>query len=129
VEEYQPSESSERFLSEGARAPFQKNRTHLQEEKHMAAYLIVDLTITDAQGFKEYQQRVGATLAPYGGTFLVRGGAHETMEGDWHPQTLVILHFASIERAWQWYQSPEYMALSEQRNKTAITRAVVVEGV
>lgn len=40
----------------------------------MAAYLIADLTITDPDGFRAYQQRVGATLAPYGGTFLVRGG-------------------------------------------------------
>ena len=95
----------------------------------MAAYLIAGLTITDPDGFRAYQQRVGATLAPYGGTFLVRGGKHETMEGEWHPQTLVILQFASIERAWQWYQSPEYTALSEQRNKTARTQAIVVEGV
>ncbi len=95
----------------------------------MAAYLIADLTITDPEGFRAYQQHVGATLAPYGGTFLVRGGAHETMEGDWHPHTLVILHFESVAQAWRWYQSREYMALSELRKQTAITRAVVVEGV
>ena len=95
----------------------------------MAAYVIADLTITDLEGFHAYQQRVGATLAPYGGMFLVRGGAHETMEGDWHPQTLVILQFESVAQAWRWYQSPEYTALSELRKQTAITQAVVVEGV
>src|SRR5215472_13069305 len=100
-----------------------------QEVQHLAAYIIADLTITDPESFRAYQQRVGATLAPYGGTFLVRGGAHETMEGDWHPQTLAILHFDSVAQAWRWYQSPEYMALSEQRKQSTITRAVVVEGV
>jgi uncharacterized protein (DUF1330 family) len=95
----------------------------------MAAYLIADLVIIDPEGFRAYQQRVGATLAPYGGTFLVRGGAHETMEGDWHPQTLVILRFESVAQAWRWYQSPEYTALSEQRKQSTITQAVVVEGV
>jgi uncharacterized protein (DUF1330 family) len=95
----------------------------------MAAYLLADLTISDPEGFRAYQQRVGATLAPYGGTFLVRGGALETMEGDWHPQTLVILHFESVAQAWRWYQSPEYTALSEQRKQSASTQAIVVEGV
>lgn len=95
----------------------------------MAAYLIADLTITDPEGFRAYQQRVGATLAPFGGIFLVRGGAHETMEGDWRPQTLVILQFDSVAQVWRWYQSPEYMALSDLRKQSAMTQAIVVEGV
>jgi uncharacterized protein (DUF1330 family) len=95
----------------------------------MAAYIIADLVITDLDGFRAYQQRVGATLAPYGGTLLVRGGAHETMEGDWHPQTLVILQFESVDQAWRWYRSPEYTALSDLRKQSSITQAVVVEGV
>jgi uncharacterized protein (DUF1330 family) len=95
----------------------------------MAAYVIADLVITDPEGFQAYQQRVGATLALYGGTSIVRGGAHETMEGEWHPHTLVILQFESVAHAWRWYQSPEYAPLIELRNKTAITQAIVVEGV
>ena len=95
----------------------------------MTAYVIADLVITDLEGFRAYQQRVGATLARYGGNFLVRSGAHETMEGKWRPQTLVILRFESVAPAWRWYQSREYMALSELRKQTAITQAVVVEGV
>jgi uncharacterized protein (DUF1330 family) len=110
-------------------AAFLYEKTHQIGGRNMAAYLIADLTITDPEGFKEYQQHVGATLALYGGTFLVRGGAHETMEGAWHPQTLVILHFDSVAQAWRWYQSPEYAALSDLRKQSAITQAIVVEGV
>ena len=40
----------------------------------MAAYVIVDLEVTDAARFAEYRQRVPATIAAYGGRFLVRGG-------------------------------------------------------
>jgi uncharacterized protein (DUF1330 family) len=40
----------------------------------MAAYMIVDNEVTDPEGFREYQKRVGSTLESYGGTFLVRGG-------------------------------------------------------
>jgi len=95
----------------------------------MAAYLIADLEITDPEGFKAYQHRIGATLAPYGGTFVVRGGKYEIMEGEWRPHTLVILQFDSVERAWQWYHSPEYAPLIGLRNQTAITQAIVVAGV
>lgn len=82
----------------------------------MAAYVIADLTITDPEGFRAYQQRVGATLAPFGGIFLVRGGAHETMEGEWHPQTLVIsavrkrrpgLAVVSVPRVYDFERTPQ----------------------
>lgn len=42
----------------------------------MAVYMIVDNEITDPEGFREYQKRVGSTLGSYGGTFLVRGGKY-----------------------------------------------------
>ena len=51
----------------------------------MAAYFISDIVVTDPEGIKEYQQRVGASLELYGGKFLVRGGTFEVLEGDWHP--------------------------------------------
>lgn len=95
----------------------------------MAAYIIVDLEITDLEGFKAYQQRVGATLESYGGKYLVRGGPYETMEGDWRPHTLVLIEFDSVEKAWQWYHSPEYAPLIDLRHQTATAQAIVVQGV
>ncbi len=38
----------------------------------MAAYMIVDNEVTDPEGFREYQKRVGSTLESYGGKFLFR---------------------------------------------------------
>ena len=95
----------------------------------MAAYMVVDLEITDPAGFQEYAKQVGATLSPYGGKYIVRGGKYEIMEGDWHPHTLVIIEFPSVEKAWQWYHSAEYAPLIGIRARTATTQAVVVEGV
>ena len=78
----------------------------------MAAYVIVDLEITDPEPYRdEYQRRVPATIAQYGGRFLVRGGAHETLEGDRPPKRLVVIEFPSVEQARAWYASPEYQAL------------------
>jgi uncharacterized protein (DUF1330 family) len=74
----------------------------------MPAYVIVDLTVTDLPTMEEYRKRVPATLAAYGGRFLVRGGAHQTVEGDWKPNRLVVLEFPSMEQAKRWYDSEEY---------------------
>lgn len=96
----------------------------------MAAYFIVDIKeITDPQTYAEYRKGVDATLERYGGKFLVRGGAYETVEGDWQSQRLVIVEFADVEHFKRWYNSPEYTELLKLRLKASTTRAVVVQGV
>lgn len=43
----------------------------------MAAYVIAIIDITDAEAYKEYARQVPATIAKYGGRYLMRGGAME----------------------------------------------------
>ncbi len=96
----------------------------------MATYFIVDVKeITDPQTFALYRKDVDATIERYGGKFLVRGGAYETIEGDWQPQRLVILEFADEDQFKRWYNSPEYAAIRELRFKASTARAVMVQGV
>jgi uncharacterized protein (DUF1330 family) len=95
----------------------------------MAAYFIVDIDIRDGAGIEEYRKGVPATLAKYGGRFLVRGGTFEKLEGSWQPKRLVVLEFPSVEQAKRWYDSPEYRDLKVMRQKAAATNLVLVEGV
>jgi uncharacterized protein (DUF1330 family) len=95
----------------------------------MPAYVIAEVTVTDPQGFEEYRQMVPATVAKYGGKFIVRGGQMEKMEGNWEPKRLVILEFDSIERAKQWWASEDYREAKALRQRTAMTNLVIVEGV
>jgi uncharacterized protein (DUF1330 family) len=95
----------------------------------MPAYVIAEVTVTDAGTMEEYRKQVPATVARYGGRFLVRGGAHETIEGDWKPNRLVILEFPSMEQARRWYDSEEYREPKALRIKSGRTNLVVVEGV
>lgn len=95
----------------------------------MPAYVIADVEITDPAGFEEYRRQVPATIEKYGGRFLVRGGQHETLEGDWRPHRLVVLEFPSLEAARRWYDSPEYREPKALRLKTSRGRVVLVEGV
>jgi uncharacterized protein (DUF1330 family) len=94
----------------------------------MAAYVIADLTITDPQGFEEYRGMVPATIAKYGGKYVVRGGQMETLEGKWEPKRLVIIEFESAERAKQWWACEEYREAKALRQRTAQTNLIVVEG-
>ena len=68
----------------------------------MAAYVIADIEVIDSAGFAQYQQKVPATIAAYGGRYLVRGGAAEVLEGSWSPKRCVVLEFPSMERAKEW---------------------------
>jgi uncharacterized protein (DUF1330 family) len=95
----------------------------------MAAYVIADLEVTDPVRYAEYRQQVPATVAAYGGRFLVRGGEHEVVEGDWSPRRLVVLEFPSLAQARRWYESEEYRGPKAIRLAAASTNAIIVEGV
>jgi len=95
----------------------------------MPAYFIVDVEVTDPVGFEEYRKLVPATVQKYGGRFLVRGGAAETLEGDWQPKRVVVLEFPSLEQAKRWYDSEDYRDPKALRFKAAKTSLILVEGV
>ena len=94
----------------------------------MAAYVIVDIEVTDPVEYEEYKRLAAPTVAAYGGRYVVRGGAAETLEGDWVPHRLVVLEFESVEQARRWWNSPEYTVARAIRQRTASTNMVVVAG-
>ncbi len=95
----------------------------------MAAYIVVEVDVRDASRYEDYKRLVPPTLAQYGGRFIVRGGAAETLEGDWSPGRVVILEFPSAEQARAWWDSPEYAPAKALRQATAHTQMILVEGV
>jgi uncharacterized protein (DUF1330 family) len=95
----------------------------------MAGYIIVDIEVTNPVGYEQYKALAGATVEKYGGQYIVRGGAAETLEGDWKPKRLVILKFESVARAKEWLNSSEYREPRKMRHRTANSNMVVVEGV
>ena len=95
----------------------------------MAAYVIAEVEITDPQAFERYRAEVPATLTPFGGRFIVRGGLSETLEGDWQPKRLVILEFPDRATAKAWWSSETYAAPKALRQRSARTRLIVIDGV
>ena len=95
----------------------------------MAAYIIVDVEITDPDRYQQYVKRVPATLEPFGGRFIVRGGQAANLEGGWQPKRIVVLQFDSIEQATGWWSSEIYREPKALRQSASITNMIVVEGV
>ena len=83
----------------------------------------------DAARYEDYKPMVPPTLAQYGGRFIVRGGAAETLEGDWSPGRVVIFEFPSAEQASEWWASDAYAPAIALRQATADTQMILVEGV
>jgi uncharacterized protein (DUF1330 family) len=95
----------------------------------VAAYVIADVDVKDPVRYEDYRRMVMPTITAYGGRFLARGGRHDTLEGAWRPNRLVILEFPSVERAKAWWASPEYAEARALRQATSVGSLVVIEGV
>ena len=72
----------------------------------MPAYIIVEVSIHNPEEYEGYKKLTPASLLPYSGEFIVRGGETITLEGDWNPERIVVLKFPSKELAKQWWSSP-----------------------
>jgi uncharacterized protein (DUF1330 family) len=99
----------------------------------MAAYIIVDITITDPDAYREYAHQVGATaetIEQYGGRSIVAGATSQpqVLEGDWKPTRILVLEFPSVEQARAWYDSPEYAAIRGLRQRASDSRLILVQG-
>ena len=94
----------------------------------MTAYIILDIEVNDPESYEEYKKLGPPTVTLYGGKYLARGGKSENIEGDWHPNRIVMLEFPSVEQAKAWINSPEYAPARELRHKYAISKTIIVEG-
>ena len=95
----------------------------------MSAYLIAEVDVTDPVVFEQYRAGVPATIAAYGGKYIVRGGALEALEGTWQPKRVIVLQFDSMVRLKEWYSSKDYAPLLALRQKCANTNVIAIEGV
>jgi uncharacterized protein (DUF1330 family) len=93
------------------------------------AYLIGDVQeIHDLPRFRGYNRDNPPTIAKYGGQFVVRGGAVEVVEGTWQPGRVVVIGFDDMEQLKRWYHSPEYREIWAERQASARSNVILVEG-
>ncbi|MBC8280780.1 MAG: DUF1330 domain-containing protein [Chloroflexi bacterium] len=93
-----------------------------------AGYIVGDIEVTDPDTYSQYAAGVPATVAAYGGRYLIRGVSGEVLEGGWTPKRLVVLEFESIQRAKEWYNSPEYADLKKIRQSASKGNLIFADG-
>jgi uncharacterized protein (DUF1330 family) len=98
------------------------------KENPMPAYLLVDCEVTDSERYERYKKLAPPAIAKYGGRYLARGGETTRLEGDWHPNRVVVLEFPDAPTAKRFYESPEYRAARAERTGAANMKMVLVEG-
>ena len=94
----------------------------------MAAYLIAEHLISDAERFEQYRGKVAPMIEKYGGRYLTRGGSHEVLDGSWKPTRAVIIEFPNMAALKAWYESPEYAPLIELRRGAGQDVLLAIDG-
>lgn len=95
----------------------------------MKAYVIVQENIHDQEMFTAYRSQVLPTVQAFEGTFIVRGGNFNAVEGAADFERLVIIEFPSREAAEGWYASPAYQKLIPLRLQASTGNFIIIDGV
>jgi uncharacterized protein (DUF1330 family) len=95
----------------------------------MTTYGIAHLRdVVPGPGIVEYLERIDATLAPFGGRFLVHGARPQVLEGEFD-DGLIIIGFPDRAAAEGWYASPAYRAILHLRTANSTGDVFLVDGV
>ena len=94
----------------------------------MKAYVVALETIHDQAMFAEYAKHVAATLLPFEGRFVARGGKFTVLEGEWQQPRTVIIEFPTREAAQGWYDSADYQKIITLRHKSSSGNLVILDG-
>ena len=94
-----------------------------------AAYLISESQVTDQALMDDYGQKAGPSVAAYDGELIAATENVAHMDGMSKPPRIVIIRFPSMERAKEWYNSPEYQAVLPMRFRACNSSVYFVEGV
>jgi len=94
------------------------------------AYVVTEVDVTgDMATFqRDYAVHAQATIEPFSGRYLARGGRCIGIEGEPPKPRIVISVFDSFEQAQAWRNSPEYVKIATVREREAKSRQYIVEG-
>jgi uncharacterized protein (DUF1330 family) len=93
------------------------------------ASVVNEIQVSDADKYQEYTAQVPATLLPYGGAFIVRGGNGTILSGVELAGRLAIVEFPSRAKALEWHESADYQRILKIRNLSSTSRVYIVDEV
>jgi uncharacterized protein (DUF1330 family) len=93
------------------------------------AYVVTEIEVINQEAQDAYIPKVGAVIKSSGGTYLARGGKIVALDGGEAPKRVTITVYDSLAKAEASRKTPEWMALSAERNKAIKAKSYAVEGV
>lgn len=100
----------------------------------MAAYVVSNIEIVDAETYAEFRRRFPGMVEAFGGKLLGRGDVVDVIgrEAQAGHHRVIIMEFPTVEQARAWdtapQNSPEYAELRELRNKAGNVVLTIVSG-
>ena len=94
----------------------------------MSGYFVAQVQVEDREVYQQYVDGVFPILRKYDGEVLVAHDDVDVLEGAWNPQRTIVLKFPSVERAREWYESPEYQEHMKLRLQSSQANAIIVKG-
>ncbi|MEK9661858.1 MAG: DUF1330 domain-containing protein [Alphaproteobacteria bacterium] len=91
------------------------------------AFLLASITVEDPETYKGYAVQVPDVITRLGGTFLVRGGKAEGLEGAPDPGRVVLAGFRDLAALQAFHGSADYAPLIELRHSASTGTVVGLE--
>jgi uncharacterized protein (DUF1330 family) len=92
----------------------------------MPAYMVAQYR--NSKEYDAYRAAVSALNAKHGSRILTKAGTAKCIEGNWTSDSMVIIEFASLDAAKQFYESSEYAQVKALRKDAPPLTIVVMDG-
>lgn len=96
----------------------------------MAAYIVGRMKIQNRDWMEEYFSKVPSLIEEHGGTFLVKGGEPQHLEGEDNlPDAAFILEFPTLDAAKAFWNSEAFAPLVKLRQTGSKLEAQLYSGI
>ena len=123
----EPHSECDFVIVEGFDGPQPEKAATAPAPAALKGYWLVQIDVTDPEGYKPYQDAASAAFSVFGARYLVRGGRFEITEGRARSRNVVV-EFPSYDTALACYRSPEYRTAIDLRAGKAKFDMVIIEG-
>lgn len=98
----------------------------------MATYFIVCVYHDKERGWGEYEEYIRLVkpiVEEYGGRYIVRSEAVETLDRRWEPERVIAIRFPDRGSLDACFGSEAYQRIMEKRTSSVDSRAVIAPGI
>ena len=89
--------------------------------------MLVEITVKDQAMYDKYLEQIPAVIRKYEGRYVVRSSKITPNSGGWKPDRIILMEFDTLAELRACFASPEYQELGPMREKSTITRSIVIE--